>query len=113
MGLTTRRCLRIFANARIGAGLGKRCGMLTLPCGTAPSGRLLGADPAVMKSNVTRERAHWLWSPLSVMREIRSEFAIVVGMEGSHRPVPPGEMCRIVATEELMVLIVMRHAHEW
>ena len=68
---------------------------------------------AMTNINVTRQRSSLLWSPPSAMREICSEFAIVVGMEGSHHPVPPGEMCRIVATEELMMLIVMRHADEW
>src|SRR5215469_4747078 len=62
---------------------------------------------------VTRERRSLLWSPSSATREICSEFAIVVGMEGSHHPVPPGEMCCIIATEILMMLIVMRHADEW
>jgi hypothetical protein len=68
---------------------------------------------AMTNINVTRERRSLLWSPSSATREICSELAIVVGMEGSHHPVPPGEMCRIVATEELMMLIVMRHADEW
>src|SRR5215469_11783460 len=33
-------------------------------------------------------------------------------MEGAHHPVPPGEMRRVIAAEELVVLIVVRNADE-
>src|ERR1700752_3900446 len=33
-------------------------------------------------------------------------------MEGAHHPIPPGEMRRVIAAEELVVLIVMRNADE-
>lgn len=34
----------------------------------------------------------------------------MVGMERSHHPIPPAEMRRVIATEELMMLIVMGDA---
>ena len=36
----------------------------------------------------------------------------MVGMERSHHPIPPAEMRRVIAAEELMMLIVMRDADE-
>ena len=36
----------------------------------------------------------------------------MVGMERSHHPIPPAEMRRVIAAEELMMLIVMSDADE-
>src|SRR5438309_8954439 len=36
----------------------------------------------------------------------------MVGMQRSHDPIPPAEMRRVIAAEELMMLIVMRDADE-
>src|SRR3954454_17058083 len=44
--------------------------------------------------------------------DISLELAIVIGMEGSHHSVPPGEVRWVVAAEELMMLVVMGDAHE-
>ena len=44
--------------------------------------------------------------------DIGFELAVVIGMEGSHHSVPQGEVRRVIAAEELMVLIMMGDAHE-
>jgi hypothetical protein len=36
----------------------------------------------------------------------------MVGMERSHHPIPPAEMRRVIAAEELMMLIVVSDADE-
>jgi len=41
------------------------------------------------------------------------ELTVVIGMERPHGAVPPGEMRGVVATEELMMLIVVGDADEW
>lgn len=38
------------------------------------------------------------------------ELTVVIGMEGPHDAVPPGEVRGVVATEELVMLIVVRDA---
>jgi hypothetical protein len=45
-------------------------------------------------------------------RDIGFELAVVIGVEGPHHPVPPNKMRGIVATEELMMLIVVGDADE-
>ena len=40
------------------------------------------------------------------------ELTVVIGMERPHDTVPPGEMRGVVATEELMMLIVVGDADE-
>ena len=91
--------------------------------GNRSSRRALLISPILRRSNHSRlgcdeeqcdpRTRSLLWSPSSAAKEICFEFAIMVGMKGSHHPVPPSEMCRIIETEELMMLIVMRHADEW
>lgn len=46
-------------------------------------------------------------------QDIGPQFAVVVWVEGTHHPVPPGEVRRVIAAEKLMVLIVVGDADEW